>query len=107
MSSKQDELKAIQAEKKALADKQRALREELKASANERNEARKNRSEARKEFNEAKSLLRSLLAKSYVTLKDGNSEEIAKYADDITSLTTKMTSAVRKCSDAQEQLEDL
>ena len=105
--SKQDELKKIQAEKKALADKQKALRAELKESAAERNESRKSRSEGRKNFNEAKSALRSHLAKSYVTLKDGDAEEIAAYADTITELSTKMATAARQCSEALEQLEDL
>lgn len=105
--SKQDELKKIQVEKKALADKQKALRAELKESAAERNESRKQRADGRKAFGEAKSALRSHLAKSYLVLKDGTSEEIADYADTITELSTEMATAARNCSEALEQLEDL
>lgn len=105
--SKQDELKKIQAEKKALADKQKALRAELKESAAERTKSREQRTEGRKAFGEAKSALRSHLAKSYVVLKDGTSEEIAEYADTITELSGKMATAARNCSEALEQLEDL
>lgn len=107
MSSKQDELKAIQAEKKTLANKQKALRAELKESASERNDARKEVSDARKEFNETKSKLRSLLAKSYITLKDGTAEAVGFYADEVTNLSTTMATAARKVSDARVKLEDL
>lgn len=107
MSAKQSELKELAAKKKELAAKAKTIREELKASAEDRNKARKARSVQRAQFTENKSKLRSLLAKSYATLKDGTSEEIAEYADEIIEITTAMAANVRQCSEAQAQLEEL
>lgn len=106
-STKQAELKTLQTEKKALAEKQKVIRDELKESAAERAKSRDQRTKGRQAFSCAKSNLRTLLAKSYVVLKDGTSEELSEYADHITELATEMATAARKCSDALEQLEDL
>ena len=107
MSTKAEELKALNAEKKVLNEKQKALRAELNLSKDERKEVRVIQAKARKELKAQKSELRELTAKVYDAFSEGNADTLNELADDIIESATELVGTVRSFAEAAESLEEL
>lgn len=105
MTTKQEEMKALQAEKKALNEKQKALRVELDATKGARKDSRKAQAQARKDIQEAKTVMRKLASESHATLRDGSSEDVNAYADKITEASATLAAAIRSFAEAKDVID--
>ena len=100
MSTKQEQLKVINAKAKTLREEQKALREELNATKGDRKEARTTKAAARKSARKIKGQLRDLTAKVLTTLKKGTPEDIENLADEIIECSSQLSAVVRKFAEA-------
>lgn len=100
MSTKQEQLKAVNAKAKTLRAEQKVLRDEVNATKGDRKEARAAKAAARKSARKIKGDLRDLTANVLPTLKKGTVEDIENLADKIIACSSTLSAVVRKFAKA-------
>tara|TARA_R110000822_G_scaffold84867_3_gene199015 strand:+ start:813 stop:1136 length:324 start_codon:yes stop_codon:yes gene_type:complete len=106
MSTKQEQLKAINLQKKELAEQQKALREELSSTKEQRKESRESKVLARKNTKAIKADLRVISSSILNVFKNNDVEEIEALADEVMETSTKLVESIRAFAEASKEPEE-